>query len=141
MKTMKKVNRGHTVVPVWAITIGAGVSVAVTILVSIISALAISNESLPQERIGLISALSQILSAFVGCMVATILAGRMPAVVSAITCAVYMTLLICSNILFMDGDLSRVGAGVLFILLGGVLAVGVKLLSRKGKKIKKPRLH
>ena len=141
MKTVKNVKRGHTVVPVWAITIGAGVCIAITILASIISAFLISNERLPQERIDVISALSQIISAFIGCMVATILAGRMPAVVSAITCGVYAIALICVNILFMNGELGRVGAGALSILFGGALAVGTKLLTQSRKKIKKPRLH
>ena len=141
MKTIKKFNRGNNVVPMWAIAIGSGMCIAITILASIISAFAISNEVLPQERMGAISALTQIISAFIGCMVATILAGRMPAVVSAITCGVYVIILICVNILFMDGELGRVGAGTLSILFGGALAVGIKLLAQSRKKIKKPRLH
>lgn len=141
MKTIKKVNRGNTVVPMWAIAIGSGMSIAITILASIISAFAISNEVLPQERIGAISALTQIISAFIGCLVATILSGKSPAIVSAITCGVYAIFLVCVNILFVDGQMGRVGTGVLYILLGGALAVAIKLFGKGRTKIKKTRLH
>lgn len=141
MRTIKKINSGHTIIPVRAIVIGAGVCITISVLIAIITAFAINNEYWSIEKTDIISALSQIISAFIGCMVATILAGRMPAVVSAITCGVYVIILICVNILFMDGELGRVGAGTLFILFGGALAVGIKLLAQSNKKIKKPRLH
>jgi len=141
MKNAKHINRGHTLQPVWAITAGAGVCVVIAILISIISALLISNESLAQEAVNIISVLTQIIAAFVGCTVAIILSGRMPAVISAITCGVYFLILICSNILLMNGELSGVGKGILSILGGGFLAVGIKLLGGKRKKIKKPRLR
>ena len=141
MKAVKHINRGHTVMPVWAITVGAGICIAVTILLTIGSALLISNESLPQNAMKTISAITQILSTFLGCTAAMYLAGRMPAVVSAITCGVYFLILICGNILFMNGEFGGVGEGILSILCGGALSVGLKLLRRKGNKIKKPRLH
>ena len=141
MKTIKKFNRGHTVVPMWAISIGSGMCIAITILASIISAFAISKEVLPQERLGAISALTQIVSAFIGCLVAAVLSGKSPAIVSAITCGVYAIFLICVNILFVEGQMGRVGAGVLYILLGGALAVAIKLFGKGRSKIKKTRLH
>ncbi len=140
MKAAKHITRGHTVLPVWAITIGTGICIAITILFSIASALLISNENLPQDATKVISVIAQILSAFLGCTVAIYLAGRMPAVVTAITCCVYFLILMCGNILFMNGEFGGVGEGILSILCGGALSVGLKLLGRKGNKIKKPRL-
>lgn len=141
MKAAKHINRGHTLMPVWAITIGAGMCILATILLSIVSAMLISNENLPQDATKTISVIALILSAFLGCTIAMYLAGRMPAVVSAITCGVYFLILICGNILFMDGEFGGVGEGILSILSGGTLSVGLKLLGRKGNKIKKLRLH
>ena len=141
MKAVKHINRGHTVMPVWAISAGAGISIAVTILLTIGSALLISNESLPQNAMKTISVITQIVSSFLGCTVATILAGRMPAVVSAITSGVYFLILLCGNFLFMNGELGGVGGGILSIIGGGTLSVALKLLGRKGNKIKKSRLH
>lgn len=140
MKAAKHINRGHTIMPVWAITVGAGICILSTILLSIVSALLISNENLPQEATKTISVITQILSAFLGCTVAMYLAGRMPAVVSAITCGVYFLILMCGNILFMNGEFGGVGEGILSIICGGVLSVGLKLLGRKKNKIRIPRL-
>ena len=140
MKAAKHINRGHTIMPVWAITVGAGICILSTILLSIVSALLISNENLPQEATKTISVITQILSAFLGCTVAMYLAGRMPAVVSAITCGVYFLILMCGNILFMNGEFGGVGEGILSIICGGVFSVGLKLLGRKKNKIRIPRL-
>ena len=140
MKAAKHINRGHTIMPVWAITVGAGICILSTILLSIVSALLISNENLPQEATKTISVITQILSAFLGCTVAMYLVGRMPAVVSAITCGVYFLILMCGNILFMNGEFGGVGEGILSIICGGVLSVGLKLLGRKKNKIRIPRL-
>lgn len=139
MKSVKAVNGGHAILLPRAIAIGVIVSFLLTILLSAVSAFMISNAYIQEDAMATINIFIKVVSSFAGCIVAMFLGGQMPAIVSAITCAVYFVILICSNILFMNGEISRVGEGIICILCGGLLAVLLKLMGKKQKIAPKRR--
>lgn len=133
--------KGHPVGLVSGIGIGVGVGLLLTLIISAISAWLINGERLPQNAIGTVAVLTQCVAAFAGCLAAILLAGNMPAIVAPITAGVYFVFLVCTNILFMNSELAGAGKGFIAILIGALLAVGARMLSKGKKKHKLPKIR
>lgn len=140
MKAVHKVRNGQTMQPAIAVGLGVGVSVILAVISAVCAAIMIQNETIKQENMRLISVCTQVMSAFLGSLAASKLAGKMPAIFSAITCIVYFLLLLAANILFMDGQFSGVGEGLLCIIAGGVLSILPIFIKKKERKHKRPRI-
>ncbi len=140
MKAVHKIRNGQTTQPAIAVAIGVGICVFLTVIFAAVAAITIQNETIMQENTGLISVLTHVVSVFIGSFIAAKLAGKMPAIFSAITCGVYFLILLAVNILFMDGEFSGVGEGLLSILGGGTLSILPNFIKRKERKRRRPRI-
>ena len=141
MKNLQKVNQGQTILPLRAIAVGTGVGGVLTVLMSVGSAILVAHEHIPQGAVGYVTAITQIVSAFLGTLVAMLLSDRMPAMVSGMVSAVYFLMLIITNVLLFGGEFSRVGGGAVCILCGAVLALVLRILLQKKPKMKMPRKY
>jgi FtsH-binding integral membrane protein len=81
----------------------------------------------------------QFLSTVAGCLTATILAGSMPAVISAVCAIAYLLLLISGNILFIDGSMGSIGNGIFAVLSGAIVPIILQLFGKKGGRSRKRR--
>lgn len=138
MKAIHKNSKKETKTPV-AIAIGVGTSTIAAVLLSAVFAWLIAEQRLPETMIKRAGPIIQIAASLLGCLLATLLAGRMPAIISAITGAIYMVLTVCINILFMDGSLSGVATGLIYIAVGAIVAILISVIG-KGKRGRHKRI-
>ncbi len=141
MKTGQYKQKGHPVTPILSAAIGVGVCVLMSLLLSAVAAYLVAGEQLPQSAINSTAVPIQLLAAFSGCVTATILSGKMPAVIAAVCAGSYFAILVCVNILVLDSSLGGAGKGLLAILGGAILAVMTMLLGKKNIKRNKVRIR
>ena len=140
MKAVHKVRNGQSMQPAIAVGFGVGICVILAVISAVCAAIMIQNETIKQENMHLISVCTQVVSAFIGSFAASKLAGKKAAIISAITCGVYFLILLAANILFMDGQFSGVGEGLLCILGGGILSILPNFIKKKERKHKRTRI-
>ena len=138
---MRSVNRGKKMLLPKAIAIGVGVCALIMILLCAGAAILINNGSIRQESIGIIVVAVQLISSFFGCMVAVLLAKEKRILVCIISCIAYFALLVCFNILCIDGEFGRVGEGLVAVIAGGLIAYSISVLSKDKPKMKKRRFR
>jgi len=119
--------------PVIAIAIGSFISLGVTFLLSMILASMVSSGKIPPEAIGSTVWPVQFISCTMGCIVATAMAGNMPAIVSAVSAAVYLFALLAGNILLMNGNMKGIGSGIFAILCGAFVPIAIRLFRQRGR--------
>lgn len=117
-----------------AVLIGLAVSFVLSLLLSAIAAWAVSNGKLQENAIGTVIWPIQFLATAIGCLIATLLMGSMPAVVSGVCGGAYALMLIAVNILFLDGSMEGIGSGVLSVLCGICIPIILRLRNKKGRR-------
>jgi len=141
VKKTKHKHMGHPVTPLVAIGIGIGTTIIISLLMSTVTAWLVSTERLTQNAIGGSTFITQLISTFIGCMIALILAGNMPAIVGTACAGGYFAFLLCVNVLIFDASLGGIGKGCVAILAGGALALLICLFRGKNRSHKKRRVY
>ena len=124
----------HTGKPAIAVVIGLTVSFILSLLLSAVAAWAVSDGKLQENAIGAAVWPIQFIATAIGCLIATLLMGSMPAIISAVCGGAYLLLLIAINILFFDGSMGGIGSGVLSVLCGTLVPIILQLLGKKGRR-------
>lgn len=117
--------------------IGAVVAMCASIILSFVYPVFIFNEAVTESSVRFVAPASQMIATLLGSIIAGVLAkeNKIPAV--GISVGIYITVLICSALLFFDGLTTKFVFGVVAVLTGAVLA-----LVFNGKKKKRSRgLH
>lgn len=123
--------------PAVAVTVGLAISLALTFVMSAMIAWAVADGRLPEDAMHTAVWPIQFLSAAVGCMTATLLAGNMPAIISAVCGVAYLFLLAACNILFLDGSMGGIGSGVISVICGIFVPIILQLMGKKGRNTKR----
>ena len=134
MKKYPLIKGGQTGKPTIAVLIGVTVSLGLSFLLSAILAWAVHGGRLQEDAIQTLIWPVHFLSTAIGALSATILAGRMPAVISAVCAGAYLLLLTAGNILFLDGNMTGIGPGALSVICGALVPICIKLIGQKGRR-------
>ncbi len=107
--------------------LAAGIGTLIAVLVSVVCvcvlALLISGESLPLNTALLAMPAVQLLSAFLGCMVAGQTVSSNKSAACGVVCAVYYVLLTGVSALFMQGISGKFWVGILMTVFGCLAAM------------------
>jgi len=135
-----KINTGKAASMPGGLTLGAGVSVAVTLMLSAVIAKLVQAETLRQDQIGY-AVMVLLLTA--SCLGAAIAQGRVKhqrVLVCMLTGLIYFLILICITALFFGGQYTGFGVTGLLIL-GGAGTAALMSGCRKGRGAKTKLLH
>jgi hypothetical protein len=125
--------------PAISVAIGVMISLLLTFLLSAGAAWLVSEGKLSENNMSSAAWMIQFLSTVAGCLTATMLAGSMPAVISAVCAIAYLLLLISGNILFIDGSMGSIGNGIFAVLSGAIVPIILQLFGKKGGRSRKRR--
>lgn len=136
-------NRNHTgralSIPS-GLALGATVSMAVTVVISLIGAQMIINEILPQEQIGYCALAALLAGTILGGLTASGKIKRRKLMVCLLSGCVYFCILLATTALFFGGQYAGFGVTFLTVMLGCIAAAllsnrrGEKRVKRKHKK-------
>lgn len=115
---------------------GAGISMVITILLSMFVALLIQGERISEGSMGYAVMIMLLLASYIGSFSACKMSTQR-LTTSIITGGIYMGCLLVTGILFYDGTLQAVGETMLLILCGSVLAAMWTSRENRHKKFKK----
>ena len=117
--------------------IGAGISIVLMLLLSLLCALFVHNERLNLSDMKWLSEVAHVFSAFLGTWIALCIGKQKLAIISAIICGVTAVMLIICSILFYGSAAGPILTGVLSIGAGGAAACLVKLRMTSKRKSKR----
>ena len=141
MKSIRKRKKNEKN-PVRGILLGVCTSITLMLVMTSLTAWLITDGRMPEDAVKTATLIIQFTSAMAGCVIATVLAGRMPAVISAATGGVFLMILACANIIFMEGRFETFGSGLLMIALGVLAGIAfMMLLCRPKSRIRKVRIR
>lgn len=115
----------------------AGISLAITALMGMLTALLIQNEKIPEETMGYAVMVMLLLSSYIGSLIACKKQESKNLSTSVITGGVYWALLLIIGVLCFDGTLQAVGETILLILCGSILAAMWTSRGNRKKKFRK----
>ncbi len=119
---------------IFSIAIGTAVSVLCMLLLSVLLTVLVENEAVSSTMVTIAALCIHAISVFAGSMLSlTGQKGRIAVVAGTVT-ASYFLMQICVNMLFFSAGFEGVAAGLVSMLVGGVIAVLIK--SRLGQKKK-----
>ena len=108
------------------ITLGVLLSLAVSLLFSILATITIEKEIISMESMNILMIGVHALSVFLGSILAISKEqGRIAVIAGAVTVC-YLLILVCINMLVFSDGFSGVGTGILGMLSGGLIATLIK---------------
>ena len=108
------------------ITLGVLLSLAVSLLFSILATITIEKEIISMESMNILMIGVHALSVFLGSILAISKEqGRIAVIAGAVTIC-YLLILVCINMLVFSDGFSGVGTGILGMLSGGLIATLIK---------------
>lgn len=119
------------------ISIGALLSIGLSVLLSGGTALLMLDGQTGIEKMHYFTLSIQFVAIFVGAMAAMKLTGKAPALVGGISVAIYLFILLATNILFFQGDISDIWSTLLAVVLGCIFACTLCMAKPRKKKYKK----
>ena len=119
------------------LALGAMVSVAATVVISLIGAQMIMSEILPQEQIGYCSMVALLAGTILGSVTASGKVKRRRIVICMLSGVVYLCILLAATALFFGGQYDGFLATVITVMLGCVASA--LLLNSKGEGRRKQR--
>ena len=125
--------------PAITVLTGLVVSLILSLLLSAVAAWAVSAGKLQENTVGTVIWPIRFFATAIGCLVATMLMGSMPAIISGVCGGAYLLLLTAANILLLESSMSDIGSGVLSVLCGALVPIILQLLGKKGSTPKKRR--
>lgn len=117
---------------------GAGISMAITVILAMVNAWMICSEKMPEKTIGYGVMLIILVSSYMGSLIACKMHGTNKLATTMITGGIYMAVLLVMGVLLFDGTLTAVGETSLLVLCGCVLAAMWSSRRTKTKKYKIP---
>lgn len=139
MVSNKKITGRATSLPA-GLAIGAGCSLAATLILTALLAKLVESETLPVERVGYGIMVLLIVSAFAGAMVAFGRIKRQRVLVCIASGGIYFAMLLSVTALFFGGQYSGVGTTALLVLAGSGTAALLGLRQGRGAKRTKIKL-
>ena len=135
MDMVKKMKSTQASMPV-AIGIGIVAALILSTAMAALMAFLMSSEKLQVSSIPVCTAITHLLSAFLGTWVACLTAKEKHLITSGITVLGYILLLLASTAILLEGQYSGIGMGILMAVLGGGAAVLTGLRRGKGRSRK-----
>ncbi len=124
MKTAHhKVKQNMTVTK--AVLIASCTSLLVTIILSALGAYLIWNETIPQNATDALTAVLRLVSMVIGCVIAILISADKKAIASAVTAGAYTVMLVCMNILVMDGRMGNLLFGLIMAVCAWLISIGI----------------
>ncbi len=121
MKTVHRKTKRNMNVPK-AVATALCTSILVTLILSALGSYLIWNESLPQSTLDIWVGVTKVVSMVTGSLLAMAISAEKKAIVSGISVIVYTAVLVCVNILLLDGKVEN-------LLHGIAMATGAWLIS------------
>ena len=121
MKTVHRKTKQNMNVPK-AVASALCTSLLVTLILSALGSYLIWSESLPQSTMDIWVGVTKVVSIVAGCVLAMAISAEKKAIVSGISAIAYTAILVCVNILLLDGKVKN-------LLLGIAMATGAWLIS------------
>lgn len=123
------------------LALGGCISVAVTLLGSLLAANLISREVIPQSSIGYCSMVILLLSSLLGTAVAVRRIKHRRLFVCAVSCAIYYGLLLASTAMFFGGMYQGMGVTALVVLAGSGIVALLGLKGEKSQSGRRSKIH
>lgn len=135
-----KINTGKAASMPGGLVLGAGISVAVTIILSAVIAKLVQTEALQQDQIGYAVMVLLITASSLGAAIAQGKVKHQRVLVCMLSGLIYYVILICITALFFGGQYTGFGVTGLLIL-GGAGTTALLSGRRKGRGGKRKLLH
>ncbi|MBQ3503107.1 MAG: TIGR04086 family membrane protein [Oscillospiraceae bacterium] len=135
-----KINTGKAASMPGGLALGAGISVAVTIILSAVIAKLVQTEALQQDQIGYAVMVLLITASSLGAAIAQGKVKHQRVLVCMLSGLIYYVILICITALFFGGQYTGFGVTGLLIL-GGAGTTALLSGRRKGRGGKRKLLH
>ncbi len=117
------------------IILGVFVVVISATLLTILTAILVNNEVINMKALPVAMIAIHMVSSFLGTFVAASVEKGRIIITSAIVCACYFAILICANMIFYSSGFDGLLTGIISILVGGALAIPVKMKIGGAKKV------
>lgn len=135
MKRKGSANEMHSTL--YSIVIGLTVAVIVSVLGAALGAALLAKQTVGMPSTWIVADIIQFLSSMLGVLIACKLAEGKYIIISGITAAVYVFLLVSTAILFFDAQMSNWGTSLLAIAIGSGSACAICIMNiekRKGRR-------
>ena len=115
----------HNMTILRAVLIALCTSLMVTAILSTLCAYMVWSETISQSAMNGATIALRLVSMVVGGVISTAISDEKKAVASAATIGVYTLILVCANLLFMDGRVGDVAFGIGSAVFAWVAAIGI----------------
>ena len=124
-------NTGRAMSVPAGLALGAGVSVAATVVISLIGAQMIMNEILPQEQIGYCSMIALLAGTILGSVTASGKVKHRRIIICLLSGGIYLCILLAATALFFGGQYDGFWVTVVTVMVGCVASA--LLMNMKGE--------
>ena len=119
------------------IFIGTGVSLIISVVLSMIAAALIVNERVSENGIGYITPIISLIATMAGCIIAARFVGQKLAIISGATGIIYLIILIGIGIMFFDGGFHNMWTSILSIGVGCAVSCAICIRGKGSGKRRK----
>ena len=128
-------------VPVKEIAIGTVCSLTIMLMMTVIGTSMMQYEKLAENQLGIFAFVTQLLSAFIGCIVSSVIGKERRLLICVINALIYMLILGSVTIFLFEGSFDRLAPSFLAVALGAFSAfLSGNMMRKKNKKFQFPKI-